>query len=137
MRVVVDINIIVSALIAPEGKSATIIDDWLEGKFTLLTCSAHGKELHTTLHKPRIAELIKRHKAGRLFNQIKKLAEYVDSLPRVERSTDPDDDYLLALSEAGRADYLVTGDNGHLLALETHKGARIISAREFAALLVL
>jgi putative PIN family toxin of toxin-antitoxin system len=136
MRVVVDINIIVSALIAPAGKPAAIVDAWLDGKFMLLTCAPHVDELHATLQKPRVAALIKPHKAGRLVNQIKKLAEDVDPLPRVERSTDPDDDYLLALSEAGHADYLVTGDKSGLLALETHKGTRIISAREFAALFV-
>jgi predicted nucleic acid-binding protein len=37
MRVVLDTNIIVSALIAPAGKPAAIIDAWLDGKFTLLT----------------------------------------------------------------------------------------------------
>jgi uncharacterized protein len=55
-------------------------------------------------------------------------------LPRVERSPDPTDDFLLALSEAGNADYLVTGDKGGLLALDRHKATRIISARDFAAL---
>ena len=44
------------------------------------------------------------------------------------------DDFLLALSEAGKADYLVTGDKSGLLALEHHKGTRIVSARAFAAL---
>jgi hypothetical protein len=55
-------------------------------------------------------------------------------LPRVERSPDPADDFLLALSEAGRADYLVTGDKSGLLVLERHKNTRIISASDFAAL---
>ncbi|MGA2741690.1 MAG: PIN domain-containing protein [Bryobacteraceae bacterium] len=41
MRVVLDTNIIVSALIAPAGKPAAIIDAWLDGRFTLLTCTAH------------------------------------------------------------------------------------------------
>jgi predicted nucleic acid-binding protein len=36
MRVVLDTNIIVSALIAPAGKPAAV-DAWLDGKFTLLT----------------------------------------------------------------------------------------------------
>jgi len=35
MRLVLDTNIIVSALIAPAGKPAAIIDAWLDGKFTL------------------------------------------------------------------------------------------------------
>lgn len=128
MRVVLDTNIIVSALIAPVGKPAAIIDAWL------LTCAAHIDELRSTLQKPRVAELVKPHKAGRLVNQIKKLAEDVDPLPRVKRSPDPTDDFLLALSEGGKADYLVTGDKSGLLALHSHKATRIVSAREFAAL---
>jgi len=40
MRVVLDTNIIVSALIAPAGKPAAIVDAWPDGKFTLLTCAA-------------------------------------------------------------------------------------------------
>lgn len=81
-----------------------------------------------------MAELIKPHKAGRLVNQIKKLAEDVGDLPDVERSADPTDDFLLAMSEAGRADYLVTGDKSGLLALDRHKAARIVSASDFATL---
>ena len=85
MRVVLDTNIIVSALIAPAGKPAAIMDAWLDGKFTLLTCAAHVDELRATLQKPRVAELVKPHKAGRLVNQVKKLAEDIDPLPRVKR----------------------------------------------------
>ena len=136
MRVVLDTNIIVSALIAPAGKPAAIIDAWLDGKFTLLTCATHLDELQATLHKPRVANLIKPYKAGRLVNQVRKLAEYIAPLPRVERSPDPTDDFLLALSEGGKADYLVTGDKSGLLALDRHKATRIVSAREFTALLL-
>ncbi len=134
MRVVIDINIIVSALLAPAGKPAAIVRIWLDGKFTLLTCAAHLDELRSTLQKPRVSERIKPHNAGWLVNQIKGFAEDVGPLPRVKRSPDPADDFLLALSEAGKADYLVTGDKGGLLALDRHKTTRIISAREFAAL---
>jgi uncharacterized protein len=134
MRVVLDTNIVVSALLAPTGSPAAIIRVWLDGRFTLLTCTVHADEMRATLRKPRVAERIKPHMAGRLVNRIKGLAENIDHLPRVERSPDPNDDFLLALSEAGRADYLVTGDKSGLLALGHHKGTRIITAREFAAL---
>ncbi|MHB8413205.1 MAG: putative toxin-antitoxin system toxin component, PIN family [Candidatus Acidiferrales bacterium] len=136
MRVVLDTNILVSALIASAGKPAVIIDAWLDGKFTLLTCAAQVDELRSTLEKPRVAELVKPHKAGRLVNQIKRFAEDVGALPPVERSPDPMDDFLLAMSEAGNADYLVTGDKSGLLALDRHKATRIISAKEFAGLFV-
>ena len=135
MRVVLDTNIIVFALIAPAGKPAAIMDAWLDGKFTLPTCAALVEELRGTLHKPRVAELVKPHKVGRLVNLVQKLAEDIDPLPSVERSPDPTDDFLLALSEAGDADYLVTGDKSGLLRLGRHKAMRIVSAGEFAALL--
>jgi hypothetical protein len=134
MRVVLDTNILVSALMIQVGNPAAIYRAWQEGHFTLLTCAEHLDEVRATLRKPAIAERIKPYKAGGLVNEIKKLAESVDKLPRVRRSPDPTDDFLLALSEAGRADYLVTGDKGGLLVLEQHKGTRIVTARAFAAL---
>lgn len=134
MRVVLDINILVSALIAPSGNPAAIYTAWENGKFTLLTCAEHLDELRATLQKPKIAAFVQPYKAGRLVNELKELAENIQALPEVGRSSDPDDDYLLALAEAGQADYLVTGDKSGLLALGRHKSARIITAREFAAL---
>ena len=136
MRVVLDTNILISALMVQTGNTAAIYRAWQEGQFTLLTCAEHLEELRATLRKPAIAERIQPYKAGGVVNELKKLAEHVDSLPRVRRSPDPTDDFLLALSEAGRADYLVTGDKSGLLVLEHHKGTRIVSARAFAALFV-
>ena len=70
--------------------------------------------MRATLQKPKVAELIKPYRVGHLVNQIKKLAEAIGPLPRVERSPDPTDDFLLALSVAGKAYYLVTGDKSGL-----------------------
>ena len=134
MRVVLDTNILVSALLVHLGHPAAIYRAWQEGHFALLICGEQLDELRATLHKPAIAARIKPYKAGRLVNQLRELAENIGSLPRVERSPDPADDFLLALSEAGRADYLVTGDKSGLLALDRHKNTRIISVRDFAAL---
>jgi putative PIN family toxin of toxin-antitoxin system len=135
MRVVLDTNIMVSALMIQTGNPAAIYRAWQEGHFTLLTCAEHLDELRATLRKPVIAERIKPYRAGGLVTEMKKLAEIVDALPRVRRSPDPTDDFLLALSEAGEADYLVTGDKSGMLVLDHHKSTRIVSARAFAALL--
>ena len=42
------------------------------------------------------------------------------------RSPDPNDDFLLAMAKAGKADYLVTGDKSGLLALHRHQGTQIV-----------
>jgi putative PIN family toxin of toxin-antitoxin system len=120
MRAVLDTNILVSALLISSGHPAAIYGAWHEGRFTLLICEQQIEELRATLRKPALAERIKPYQAGRLINQIRELAEVVTSLPRVERSPDPTDDFLLALCEAGKADYLVTGDKSGLLALCLH-----------------
>lgn len=134
MRVVLDTNILVSALISSAGNPALIYSAWEDGTFTLLICTEHLAELRATLQKPRVADLIKPHHAGRLVNQIRRLAVDVGPLPRVRRSPDPNDDFLLAMSEAGKADYLVTGDKAGLLFLRRHKTTQIISASDFVAL---
>jgi predicted nucleic acid-binding protein len=64
MRVVLDTNTLVSAMIASAGNPAAIVNVWLDGKFTLLTCAEHIDELRTTLQQPRVADLIKPHKAA-------------------------------------------------------------------------
>ena len=89
----------------------------------------HADELRSTLQKPRVAELIKPYKAGRLVNQVRKLAEVVTRLPHVERSPDPTGDFLLALSEGGKADYLVTGDRAVSWPSAITKNADRLSAR--------
>jgi len=64
-------------------------------------------------------------------NQIRAHAELVTQLPHIRRSADPLEDFLLGMSEAGGADYLVTGDKAGLLKLERHCGTVILTARAF------
>jgi putative PIN family toxin of toxin-antitoxin system len=135
MRVVLDTNILISALLLQVGHPAIIYRAWQEGAFTLVVSTEQLDELRATLRKPAIAARIKPYNAGRLVNQLKALAEIVGPLPRVERSPDPTDDFLLAISEAAHANYLVTGDKIGLPPLVRHKTTRILSAEEFAALL--
>jgi uncharacterized protein len=49
MGVVLDTNILVSALIAAAGNPAAIYNAWEQGKFTLLTCTEHLDELRVWL----------------------------------------------------------------------------------------
>ena len=133
MRIVLDTNILVSSLLSPLGRPASIYSAWRDGRFTLVTCERQIDEIRDTLHKPYFQLRIRHYRAGRLINQIRSQAELIESLPRVERSPDPTDDFLLALCEAGNADYLVTGDKHGLLSLGNHKETRIIASTSFAA----
>jgi uncharacterized protein len=48
----------------------------------------------------------------------------------VDVSRDKKDNYLLALSEASQADYLITGDKD-LLVLKVSRGTKIVKMGEF------
>ena len=48
--------------------------------------------------------------AGRLINQLREVAVMMQPLPAVTACSDPHDNYLLAIAQAGRADFPVTGD---------------------------
>ncbi len=131
MRVILDTNILLSALIRRDSVPGRILESWFEDRFTLLTHSLQLDELRSVTRRREIRTLIRAPEAGRLVNQIRAHAELVAQLPRLRRSEDPADDFLLAMSEAGQADFLVTGDKAGLLTLGRHRGTAILTARAF------
>jgi putative PIN family toxin of toxin-antitoxin system len=131
VRLVIDTNILVSALLAGTSLPAHLIVLWREGRFDLLTSSEQLDELMRVTRYPKIRERLAPALAGRLINELREIAVIVENLPLVEVCADPDDNYLLALSAAGAADFLVTGDKRDLLGLKLYEGTRIIAVRDF------
>jgi uncharacterized protein len=132
VRVILDTNILLSGLINPGGTPGRVIDAWLDRRFTLVSHAIQLDEFRAVSRRDKIRSLVRPSEAGRLVNQIVALADMPDRLPSVERSRDPRDDFLLALCEAGAADWLVTGDKDDLLTLDRHGTARIVTASTFA-----
>ena len=132
MRVVLDTNILLSGLISPAGIPARLIDAWLDRKFTPVSPALQLDELREVTRRDKMRALVRQFEAGRLVNQIAAIADMPERLPPVERSRDPRDDFLLALCEAGKADWLVTGDKDDLLALVRHAETAIVTATHFA-----
>jgi uncharacterized protein len=132
MRVVLDTNVLLSALISPSGTPSRIVDAWFSGQFTLVSHALQLEELRDTSRRESIRRLISAVAAGHLINEIRGYAAVPAKLPRVQRSPDVDDDFLLALCQAGKADWLVTGDKADLLLLRSHGATRIGTVAEFA-----
>lgn len=132
MRVILDTNILLSGLISPTGVPAQLIQAWLDRRFTLVSHHLQMTEFREVSKRDKIRVLVRPYVAGRLANQIIALAEMPNRLPPVARSRDPRDDFLLSLCEAGKADWLVTGDKDDLLALTHHGPATIVTASGFA-----
>lgn len=135
MRAVLDTNIFISALVSTTGAPSRLVDAWIDGEFALCSHPLQLDELRDVTRRQKLRPLIRPSDAGRLINRIMQLAAMPNRLPNVQRSRDPRDDFLPALCEAAKADWLVTGDKVDLLALERHGAARIVSAAQMAAVL--
>ena len=131
MRLVVDTNILISALLAGTSLPAHLITLWREGRFDLLTSAEQLDELMRVTRYPKIRERLTPALAGRLINELREVAVVVANLPAVAVCDDPYDNYLLTLAVAGAADFLVTGDKQDLLSLKLYEGTRIITVRDF------
>jgi len=134
MRVVLDTNIFISALLIQTSQPAKLIALWRDGKFVLLTAAEQLDELSRVTRYPKIRERLKPALAGRLVNEIRDLSVMVGKLPPVDASPDPYDNYLLSIACGGSADYLVTGDKDGLLALKKYNRTGIIGVSDFIAL---
>lgn len=134
MRLVVDTNVLISALLAAASLPAELLVIWRAGRFDLLTTAEQLDELARVSRYRKIRERLPPAVAGRLVNDLRALAVTIDRLPVVDVSPDPDDNYLLALAAVGAADFLITGDKHHLLGLQTYQGTKIATVRDFLAL---
>lgn len=131
VRLVVDTNILISALLAGASLPAHLIVLWREGRFDLLTAAEQIDELMRVTRYPKIRARLAPALAGRLINELRDIATELQDLPVVTVCPDPYDNYLLAMAVAGSADFLITGDKHDLLGMRDYQGTRIITVRDF------
>lgn len=116
MRAVLDPNILIAALLSPGGAPAQLVSRWLGGEFELIVSVALLAELERALTYPKLRRRVTADDATELVTLLRHGAILApDPSNPARRSSDPGDDYLLALAESERA-VLVSGDQ-HLLAL--------------------
>jgi putative PIN family toxin of toxin-antitoxin system len=108
---VLDPNVIISALLSPEGSPAQVLKLWLEGAFDLVSSPALTEELAGALAYPKLRARISEAEAEEVIELIARGAMVVEdpAEPSSVHSEDPGDDYLIALAESSRA-VLVSGD---------------------------
>ena len=137
LRVVIDTNVVLSALLFKNNGAPTeICHAWQRGDCVPVVSRAMAEELIRVLRYPKCQLLPEEQQAV--------LAEYLphcETLPeprtrvRLPTCRDPDDQHLLVLATATKADALITGDKD-LLALRGSTPFEILSPAEFLVRLI-
>ena len=128
MRVLLDTNVIVSALLY-RGRPAQALIRCLDPDIVLVTSEYILSELEDVLRrKSDWSESI-------IFGSVERLriaSEMIAPSVQIAACRDPDDNRILEAAVDGDADFIVSGD-ADLLSMASFRGLQIVSVAEFLA----
>jgi putative PIN family toxin of toxin-antitoxin system len=135
MRVVLDTNVLLSALISPHGPPDWIFRAWRERRFELITSSLQVDEVRRASRYQKFESILQPAKVGAMVNNLQRSIMLERVTTRIE-TTDPNDAFLLAMAVDGYADYLVTGDRRAGLLERKHiERTRIVTPAVFCVVI--
>lgn len=132
IKVIIDTNLFISFLI---GKRLVSLKQTLVSSIIQLVFSEQNiSELKIVTSRPKFQKYFNQDDVSDLIDLIQAIGKIVIITREPDLCRDPKDNFLLALSDKGKADYLVTGDTD-LLSIREYKGTKIIAIDEFEVLI--
>jgi putative PIN family toxin of toxin-antitoxin system len=125
-KIILDTNVLLSALLSPVGPSAQLLEAWERKKFIVVACEALIAELRDVTSRPFFQARLRMSTIELLAAGLRDLSGFCADLPQELVAPAAKDSFLRALAEASHADFLVTGDK-ELLTLKPHGPTRIIT----------
>jgi uncharacterized protein len=127
-RVVFDTNVYISAILTP-GNSREVLELARESEISLMVSEAILAELERVLR-------LKIHRSGSeialILKAIRDISVFVSPAMRFSVVEEDDtDNRILECAVEGGADYIVSGDQHHLLSLKEFQGGKILSPAGF------
>ncbi|MFM7189527.1 MAG: putative toxin-antitoxin system toxin component, PIN family [Microcystaceae cyanobacterium] len=128
-NLVLDTNIIVSAILSKTGKARQALDKAQDISQVLMSTSVLV-ELETVLLRPKFDKYISQLERRFFLTNFLKTVKFIAETEVVTVCRDPQDDKILNLALSGRAEYIVSGDRD-LLVLNSFRGVQIIKIDTF------
>jgi len=133
MRIVLDTNVLFSALISPYGAPDIIYRAWRAAQFDIITSVVQLDELRRASRYPKFKAILQPSRVGTMINNLQH-AIVLDHLTVKTEADDPNDTFLLSMATMGSADYLVTGDRrAGLLQRKNIERTRILTPTAFCS----
>lgn len=136
IRIVIDTNILVSAILTPEGNPAKILKFVLQGKLNLIVSPAIVEEIRQVLRYPKLVKLMKKNmitleEVYTFLDKMSKIAVITPGKLDIEAiPDDPSDNMVLSCAVEGDADFIISGDH-HLTDLRIFQGIKIMDPAAF------
>jgi putative PIN family toxin of toxin-antitoxin system len=127
IRVVLDTNVVVSALLRSGGLPEAVLNLAIGGEIEPCVSEPILAEYEDVLRRARLA--IHPDKVAVALARIRAVASLVQPVTRVTAALDPDDNVFLECAEVAHADYLVTGNRRHFP--DRWKETWIVTPRQF------
>ena len=116
-RVVFDTNVFISALLKRNGVCGLRLNFWRDERFVVLYSQELILEIKDVVNYPRLRQRFKRREIGALIRLLRFRGERVRNNRNSVNSSDPKDDFLIAITQQGIADFLVSRDIEGILKL--------------------
>lgn len=129
VRVVFDASVIVSAALLADSTPRRAFDKALDGGRILIS-AAVLLELAEVLGRPKFDKYLLEEERMRFLAAFLREAELSEVNERVTDCRDPKDNKYLELAAAGRADFIVSGDED-LLILNTFRNIPVLKPEAF------
>lgn len=128
LKLVIDTNLWIHFLIS---NKLNVLDPFLfSGNTRLLFSRELITEIHATFLKPKLKKYFGANALEEMLQTFEPFIDLVEVESLVTACRDPKDNFLLALSKDGKADYLLTGDID-LLALKQFGKTKITTITNF------
>ena len=133
-EVVVDTNVLVSALITPTSPPRILLTKIVSGEIGWVVSPRLLLEIVSVFSRPRLRLLIPESKISDLVSLVHQSARIVKPALKVHACRDPKDNVVLECALAGRVPSIITGD-GDLLVLSPFRGIHLLTPGDFLSLL--
>lgn len=129
-RVVIDTNVVISAVLLPRSVPRQAFDAASQGR--LLVSAATVAELDEVLRRPKFNKYLPEEKRLEFLAALVREAEQVEIAEAVSACRDAKDNKFLELAVSGRASHILSGDED-LLVLHPFRGIAILAPQAFLA----
>lgn len=129
MRILIDTNLWISALISPSTRDR-LYHIIANKEIDIIGSSDLIQELMEVILRPKFRKYLTVEQAKEFIDILTERLDLITSTTVVNVCRDPNDDYLLGICLDGRIDYFVTGDND-LLVLNPFHQTTILTLTDF------